>query len=152
MYRSIASIIRSPAPASALTLAISSPSRTPALTWAAFWTDASAVTSVSSASWSCSRNNSRLTWALHKRKGDRQGLTQKLNIVGFPNRPFGFFVGRILNQRIAFYVTRSSVQVKMQILDLTPFTKKVGHILLRCFLVDVGSNNDPPFNGCKTLY
>jgi hypothetical protein len=45
------------------------------------------------------------------------------------------------------HVTRPSVQVHVQVLDSSIFAKRVLQIFLCCFLVHVGHNDDPAFNG-----
>ena len=45
------------------------------------------------------------------------------------------------------HVTRSSVEVQMKILDLSIFAKFVHQVFFSRFLVYIGDQNDPSFNG-----
>jgi hypothetical protein len=45
------------------------------------------------------------------------------------------------------YETCPTIQVEVQVLDLSEIGKQVLHVLFRCLFMDVGADDDPAFDG-----
>ncbi|GMR42159.1 hypothetical protein PMAYCL1PPCAC_12354, partial [Pristionchus mayeri] len=57
------------------------------------------------------------------------------------------FLSLVLHQGVSLQVSRPSVQIQIQILDLSKLGKCIVHVLLSGLLVDVTHEDDPSLNG-----